>query len=121
MKHDHEDPGRTHRGRFASITKGTSGAIERMRRAAIYADGEFPAKVKVLAAMLWSISSRCEPCLRYYAGRARELGASEEELGEFLALANTLGGCIAETWALKAYAAFADGDAGACCDHSGGA
>lgn len=114
------DPALEHLGQFAKITKGTAGCIQRMREAAIYADGAFPAKVKVLAAMLWSISSRCEPCVRYYAYKAREQGATEEEVGEILALASTLGGCVGEMWAVKAYAAFAEEhDRVPCCEGSG--
>lgn len=94
------------RGQFERITKGTAGHIEHMRQAAIYAEGAFAPKVKALAAMLWSIAERCEPCVEHYARRARALGATEAEAGEFLALAGTLGGCLGETWARKAFIAF---------------
>lgn len=120
MKLKDIDPALDHLGRFAKVTKGTTGCIQRMREAAIYADDAFPVKVKVLAAMLWSIAARCEPCVRYYAWKAREQGATEEEVGEFLALASTLGGCVGEMWALKAYAAFAEDEGGeSCCEASG--
>lgn len=102
---------------FAKVTKGTTASIKKMREAALYSDGRFPAKIKVLAAMLWSISARCEPCIKHYAGKAKALGATEEEVGEFLAIANTMGGCVGEMWAVKAYAAFKEGetDSAACC------
>ena len=80
--------------------------------------------IKVLAALLWSVSVRCEPCVVHYAHKAVELGASKEELAEMLAVASTMGGCVGETWALKALAATraaeraGDGQA-ACCTHEG--
>ena len=96
---------------FARITKGVPRQINEMRQQHIFKDGEVSAKHKTLAAMLWSISSRCEPCIKYYAGQARKLGASESELGEFLAVASTMGGCVGEMWALKAYKAYIDNQA----------
>ncbi len=51
-----------------------------------------------------------------------KVGASEEELGEFLGVGATMGGCVGEMWALKAYKAYKDGIAGvnsqdkSCCD-----
>lgn len=95
--------------------------IEQMRQLVLYADGALSARTKVLAALLWSISARCEPCVTHYAHKAVELGASNEELAEMLAVASVMGGCVGETWALKAFAAArgvtADGDGEACCTH----
>ncbi len=100
------EPAYEHISDFAKATRGTTGAIQGMREKALYKDGALPAKSKVLAALLWSISARCEPCVKYYAMKSRELGASDEELGEICAVASTMGGCVGETWALKAFAAF---------------
>jgi AhpD family alkylhydroperoxidase len=83
----------------------TAAHIEQMRQLALYADGALSARVKVLAALLWSVAVRCEPCVAHYARKAVELGASREELAEMLAIASTMGGCVGETWALKAFAA----------------
>jgi alkylhydroperoxidase/carboxymuconolactone decarboxylase family protein YurZ len=80
-----------------------------MRQEAVFADGVFPAKVKALAAALWGISARCEPCLKFYMLKAKELGASDQEVGEFLAIASAMGGCVGEMWALKAYQAVKGG------------
>lgn len=96
--------------------------VEQMRQATLYVDGVLSARTKVLAALLWSVSARCEPCVAHYARKAVELGASKEELAEMLAVASTMGGCVGETWALKAFAAVrASGasttDAQACCSH----
>lgn len=95
-------------GEFSKLTKTTAGHVHKMRQEAVFTDGVFPAKVKALAAALWSISARCEPCLKFYMHRARELGATEREIGEFLAIASAMGGCVGEMWALKAYQALKD-------------
>lgn len=93
---------------FAKITNGMPALIEQMRNKAIFSDGAIPQKFKILTAMIWAISAKCEPCFKYYMQRAVSAGATEEELGEFLAIASTMGGCVGEMWALKAYKAFKD-------------
>lgn len=115
---------------FAEVAKGTPRHIDAMRRDAIFTDGAVPARLKALAAMLWAISARCEPCAAFYVGEAVRRGATESELGEFLAVASTMGGCVGEMWALKAFKAYKDHaspagappaaspDAGACCASS---
>lgn len=84
-----------------------------MRQEAIFSDGALPARVKALAAALWSVSARCEPCIEAYMRKARELGATPQECGEMLAIASAMGGCVGETWANKALSATA-GDG--CCE-----
>jgi len=91
---------------FGKITNGTSDHIHKMRQSSIFTDGVILAKHKILGSMLWSISARCEPCIKYYVAQAVKHGVTEQELGEFLALASTMGGCVGEMWALKAYQAF---------------
>lgn len=98
---------------FSRHTRGTVAHIQKMRQEAIFTDGAVPAKLKALAAVVWSVSARCEPCIKYYASRATAHGASEAELGEYLAVASAMGGCVGEMWALKAYKAFKDGKEGA--------
>lgn len=93
---------------FSKVTGGTPALIDQLRTKAIFSDGSVPQKYKILTAMIWSISARCEPCFKYYVQRAVQAGASEAELGEFLAIASTMGGCVGEMWALKAYKAFKD-------------
>lgn len=90
---------------FARATHGTTSQVEEMRKRHIYADGALPSKIKLLMALLWSVQARCEPCIGHYAQRAAESGASEAEIGETLAVAVTMGACVAETWALKAFSA----------------
>lgn len=91
---------------FNRVTKGSADHIDKMRKQAIFTDGAVSAKYKALSAMLWSISARCEPCIKYYVIQASKYGATESELGEFLAVASTMGGCVGEMWALKAYSSF---------------
>ena len=93
---------------FGKITDGMPALIEQMRKKAIFSDGAVPQKFKILTAMIWAISARCEPCFKYYVQRAVSAGTTEAELGEFLAIASTMGGCVGEMWALKAYKAFKD-------------
>jgi alkylhydroperoxidase/carboxymuconolactone decarboxylase family protein YurZ len=86
-----------------------------MRQEVIFSDGVFAAKHKALAAALWGIAARCEPCLKFYILKAKELGVTEEEVGEFLAVASVMGGCVREMWALKAYGAMKSGTAAESC------
>lgn len=97
-------------GEFSKLSKNTSTHLSKMRQEAIFDEGLIPAKYKALAATLWGISARCEPCLKYYILKAKELGATEAEVGEFLAISSAMGGCVGEMWALKAYQAFKEGD-----------
>lgn len=102
---------------FGEISRGTARHLKFMRQEAIFSDGALPARLKALAAALWSVSARCEPCIRFYMQKARELGATREEIGEMLAVASTMGGCVGETWAVKAYSAVRDKlPEAACCE-----
>ena len=112
MSLNHIDPALDLMSDFARVTQGTSRHIQAMREAAIFTDAALPARVKALGAMLWSISSRCEPCIVYYVQQAAARGATEEEVGEVLAVASTMGGCVGEMWALKAYKAYREFSAG---------
>jgi AhpD family alkylhydroperoxidase len=99
---------------FSKHSHGVSAQIKKMRQDIIYRDGALSAKFKALAATLWSVSVRCEPCLEYYVQEAKKRGATEEEVAEAMALASVMGACVAETWGLKAYRAFKEGES-----HSG--
>lgn len=93
---------------FSRITRGTASHIQKMRQDVIFTDGAISAKHKSMVAILWAVSSRCEPCIRFYVQKAVQLGASQEEMGEFLAVGSTMGGCVGEMWSLKAYKAYCD-------------
>lgn len=106
MDYKNIDPSLELMKEFSKATNGIPALIEQMRKKSIFAEGTVPIKYKIFTAMVWSISARCEPCFKYYIQKAVEHGATETELGEFLAVASTMGGCVGEMWALKAYAAF---------------
>jgi alkylhydroperoxidase/carboxymuconolactone decarboxylase family protein YurZ len=40
-----------------------------------------PARYKALAATLWAVSARCEPCFKFYVQVAVRLGATQAESG----------------------------------------
>lgn len=104
---------------FSKVSCGTTEAIQQLRQQVIFKDGALSAKIKTLIAMVSAINARCEPCLSYYALQAKTLGTTETELGEVLAVVSTMGGCVGEMWALKAYKAFKEQDTSlnACCEH----
>jgi AhpD family alkylhydroperoxidase len=110
MKDDNKkiDPSLGLMNEFSRFTNGTAVHIQKMRQEAIFSNGVVPARLKALGATLWSVSARCEPCIKYYVQQAAKLGASEQELGDFLGVASAMGGCVGEMWALKAYQAFKD-------------
>ena len=94
--------------KFAKVTGKAVSHIDSLRKEAIFTTGDVPAKYKVLAACLWAIAGRCESCIKFYIMQATKLGATEKEVGEFLAIASTMGGCVGEMWALKAFKAYHD-------------
>lgn len=111
------DPAFNSLKQFAKVTGGSPKDVQGMREKYIYNDGVLPSKIKVMFALLWSISEKCEPCIKYYSQKSKELGVTEEELGELLAVASTMGGCVGEMWALKAFNAYKANNSGAenCC------
>lgn len=90
---------------FRKLSPKVTGGLVRMRQET-FRDAAVPAKYKALAALAVVVSQKCEPCIRAYVKMAVNMGATEEEMIEFLNVAMTEGGCPAEQWALKAYAAF---------------
>jgi AhpD family alkylhydroperoxidase len=89
---------------FRKLTPKVTGGLVRMREDT-FRDAAVPAKYKALAALAVVVSQKCEPCIRAYTKMSINMGATEEEIIEFLNVAMTEGGCPAEQWALKAYAA----------------
>lgn len=59
---------------------------------AVSAPGALDAKTKKLIALALSVAQRCEPCVEINARGAREAGASDEQLGEAVALGIAFGG-----------------------------
>ena len=110
---------------FAELRKlspKVTGGLLRMRQET-YRDSTVAAKYKLLAAMVVSITIRCEPCIKAYVRMAHGKGVSQQELIEFLEVAITMQGCPGEEWALKAFAAFKESVGGqqsadtVCCVH----
>ena len=104
---------------FSRHTHGLANKVQALRDEAIYKDGHISAKTKVLAAALWSVSVRCEPCLKFYVQKAKAYGATTEEIAEFLGIAPAMGACVGEMWALKGFhaainCADVDPDGGCC-------
>ena len=66
---------------FFKVSKKSASAISKMRQDVIFSEGTFSPKIKTAMALVWSISAKCEPCLKYYAVKAKELGLTEEEVG----------------------------------------
>jgi AhpD family alkylhydroperoxidase len=103
------DPALDHLSAFSQRTNGLTAKVQALREEAIYTEGHFPAKTKVLAAALWSVSARCEPCLKFYIKKAKEYGATTEEIAEFLGIAPAMGACVGEMWAVKGFHAAING------------
>ncbi|GBC81587.1 hypothetical protein HRbin10_00699 [bacterium HR10] len=86
---------------LAELSPEIHDALARIREVA-YADGLFPAKVKVLTALAISTIIKCEPCVRMYVEKAIALGVTREEMIEMLNVAMAMGGCPGEAWVHKA-------------------
>ena len=118
MSLENIDPALGLLAQFGKENAAVSRPLQTMRESALLEDTLFTARQKCLMAALWGISTRCEPCLKFYVIKAKSLGATLEELNEVLSIAVTMGGCVGEMWALKAYHAYhaeASGDL-SCCD-----
>ena len=87
------------------LTPEIHSALARIRDVA-YADGGVPGKHKLLVALAIAASVKCEPCIRMYAEKAVNAGATREEAVEILNVTMAMGGCVGEAWAHKALVAF---------------
>ncbi len=79
-------------------------ALQHVREVA-YGDGEIPGKHKLLVALAIAASVKCEPCIRMYAEKAANAGATRDEAVEILNVTMAMGGCVGEAWAQKALVA----------------
>lgn len=64
----------------------THEAFGQMRRA-IYKEGALDVRVKELISVAVSTVVRCEPCIKIHAGRAKEAGATEDQIAEAISVA----------------------------------
>ena len=61
-------------------------------------DGALSAKVKELMAFALSITVHCEPCIEVHLRRARQLGATDAEIAEAVAVTVVMYGGPAAVW-----------------------
>jgi AhpD family alkylhydroperoxidase len=66
------------------------------------ADGLISGRVKELTATAIAVSKGCDDCVAYHVQKAKQLGASKEELIEFIAVAIEMGGGPAVVYGAKA-------------------
>lgn len=59
-----------------------------------YTAGALDVKTKELLGLVASMVLRCDDCIKYHLGKARETGVSTAELYETFAVANIVGGTI---------------------------
>jgi AhpD family alkylhydroperoxidase len=59
-----------------------------------YKDGALPKKTKELLGLVASMVLRCDDCIAYHLGKAKEAGTTTEEIMEVFAIANLVGGTI---------------------------
>ena len=67
----------------------------------VIAHGALPTRVKELIAVALSISTRYEHCLRVHIRRAREAGATPEEVAETIAVTTLMEGGLAYVWSKR--------------------
>ncbi|HZP27081.1 MAG TPA: carboxymuconolactone decarboxylase family protein [Dehalococcoidia bacterium] len=72
----------------------------------VFSDGALPAKIKLLIACAIDSTNGAEPGVEVYARRARQAGASDEEIVEAVRVASLLGGTRGQTTALRGLASF---------------
>lgn len=59
-----------------------------------YAAGALDTKTKEMLGLVASMVLRCDDCIKYHLGKAKEENVSTEELYEVFAVANIVGGTI---------------------------
>ncbi len=61
---------------------------------AVYRDGALDAKTKELLGLAASLVLRCDDCITYHVIRAKEVGATDAEFDEVMAIGMVVGGSI---------------------------
>lgn len=59
-----------------------------------YAEGTLDIQTKELIGLTCSMVLRCDDCIKYHLGKAKEAGLSDEKIIEAMAIANLVGGTI---------------------------
>ncbi|GAB4235140.1 MAG: carboxymuconolactone decarboxylase family protein [Acidobacteriota bacterium] len=60
----------------------------------VYREGALDAKTKEMLGLVASLVLRCDDCVMYHLKRCRELGTTQDELFEVLAIGLVVGGSI---------------------------
>ncbi len=60
----------------------------------VYRDGALDAKTKELLGLVASVVLRCDDCISYHAIRAKEVGTTDTEFDEVMAIGLVVGGSI---------------------------
>lgn len=69
-------------------------------------DGEVPAALKEVVALVIGVVKRCDGCIAYHAKAAARAGATRAEVAELLGVALLMDGGTASVYAPGAWAAF---------------
>ncbi|UGV41665.1 carboxymuconolactone decarboxylase family protein [Methanococcoides orientis] len=77
-------------------------------RSAVFRNNSLDLKVKELIAVASSVLMRCEKCVKIHSERAKENGATEEEIAEAIAVAMFIAGGSQLHWT-EAYEDIFDG------------
>jgi AhpD family alkylhydroperoxidase len=70
------------------------------------ADGEVPARLKEVVALIIAVAKRCDGCIAYHAKAAARAGATPGEVAELLGVALLMDGGPASVYAPRAWEAF---------------
>ncbi len=89
------------RAMIPDVLKGYS----EMARAS-FADGELPAKMKELLALVIAVTRECDGCVVSHARGAVRQGATRQEVAEALGVAITMNGGPGTVWGPRALRAF---------------
>ncbi len=74
--------------------------------AAALADGELPARIKELMALVIAVVKHCDGCIAYHAKAAARAGATEGEVSEALGVALLMDGGTASVYGPRAWDAY---------------
>ncbi len=72
--------------------------------AAVYREGALDAKTKELLGLVASLVLRCDDCISYHVLRAKEVGTTDGEFDDVMAIGLVVGGSITIPHVRRAYA-----------------
>jgi AhpD family alkylhydroperoxidase len=74
----------------------------------VYRAGALPAAVKEMLGLVASLVLRCDDCIRYHTIRCREVGVSDAEFEEAMAVGLVVGGSITIPHLRRAFQAWSE-------------